>query len=123
MFVRLTRGESALVRQADLDTPDSGMAPAESPGKEPSRLPTAASGLVVGRVAAPIALTEPGELGPFPASGLPPGHPTRLHLQPSTLAGASMLSSTTARVVRDTHVLHPATPAPDRVALYGSASR
>ena len=81
-----------------------------------------ASGFVVGRVAALVASAEPGELGSFPASGLPPGHPARLHLEPTSFAFTSMLSSTATGVVRDPHVLHPAASAADRVALHGSCS-
>ena len=53
-----------------------GPATGESRG---SRLPAAASGLVVGRVSASVALAEAGQPRAFPAPGLPSGHPTRLH--------------------------------------------
>ena len=80
-----------------------------------SRPPAAASGLVIGRVAAPVALAEPGKLGPFPASGLLYGHAVRLHLEPTRFACTPMLSRSTARVVRDPDVLHSAAATPDRV--------
>lgn len=94
-----------------------------TPGRQGrvSGLPAAASGSVVGRVAALVLLAEAGQPRPFPAPGFAAGHAARLHPQLAALAGASMLGGTPARAVGDTDVVDPAARAADGVAAHGSS--
>jgi len=84
--------------------------------------PAAAPRLVVARIPAPVPVAIPGEPRSLPAAGCPSRHCARLDAESAALARTPVLGRSSARVVRDPHVVDSAALAAQRVAAHNPSS-